>query len=223
MSSAKYFAYILRVDSGFAPNPFFDFCTLATCKPKIRKQAQKGDWIFGLGSSEYRSRLIYAMKVTNKLTFEGYWTKFSKKKSSGKSAKKRCGDNIYHTDSNGHWVQERNPFHGKQDMERDISGKFVLISDHFFYFGKNHIALPSSLKEETKNLRQGHKYIGKKIAEPFIKFLEKKPIGCHGLPLEFESCNRTENCSPESHKNNIITGNFKSHKTDCGHKIKASY
>ena len=221
----KYFAYILRVDSGFAPNPFFNFCTLATCKPKIRKKAQKGDWIFGLGSQKYRGRLIYAMKVTDKRTFDEYWTnkQFSKKKSADKSAKKRCGDNIYHTDSNGHWIQEKNPAHGKKHKERDIRGKFVLISDYFFYFGKNHIALPNSFKEETKNLRQGHKYIDKKIGEPFIRFLEKKSIGCHGLPLQFESDNKIENCRPENHKNNIIPGDFKSHKADCGYKIKASY
>ena len=41
----KYFAYILKLDSGFAPNPFYKFCTLATCKPETRKQAEVGDWI----------------------------------------------------------------------------------------------------------------------------------------------------------------------------------
>lgn len=44
----KYFFYILKHDSGFAPNPFYGFCTLATCKPEIRKQAEVGDWIVGL-------------------------------------------------------------------------------------------------------------------------------------------------------------------------------
>ena len=48
----KYFAYILAFDSGFAPNPFYGYCTLADCKPKIRKQAQVGDWIIGLGSKK---------------------------------------------------------------------------------------------------------------------------------------------------------------------------
>ena len=36
-------------DYGFAPNPFFGFCTLANCKPKIRKSANVGDWIIGTG------------------------------------------------------------------------------------------------------------------------------------------------------------------------------
>jgi hypothetical protein len=34
-------------DTGFAPNPFHDFLTLATCKPDIRKKAQIGDWVLG--------------------------------------------------------------------------------------------------------------------------------------------------------------------------------
>ncbi|WP_225761747.1 hypothetical protein [Acinetobacter sp. Marseille-P8610] len=33
----KIFSYVVSRDFGFAPNPFFNFCTLATCKPKIRK------------------------------------------------------------------------------------------------------------------------------------------------------------------------------------------
>ena len=33
------FSYVITHDSGFAPNPFGGFLTLATCKPKIRKSA----------------------------------------------------------------------------------------------------------------------------------------------------------------------------------------
>ena len=32
-------------DYGFAPNPYFGYCTLATCKPVIRRCAGVGDWI----------------------------------------------------------------------------------------------------------------------------------------------------------------------------------
>ena len=83
-NKVQYFAYIVREDSGFAPNPFFGFCTLANCKPKIRKIAQKGDWIIGLGSKSQncRDRLIYAMQVTEKISFDQYWRdkRFSRKK-----------------------------------------------------------------------------------------------------------------------------------------------
>ena len=61
----KLFVYVVRYDSGFAPNPFFGYCTLATCKPGIRKGAQEGDWIAGVGSKQkgQTRKLVYAMKV----------------------------------------------------------------------------------------------------------------------------------------------------------------
>ena len=31
------FSYVVATDSGFAPNPFFGLCTLACCKPAIRR------------------------------------------------------------------------------------------------------------------------------------------------------------------------------------------
>ncbi len=43
----RIYAYILKVDSGFAPNPFHGWCTLACCKPAIRRKARPGDWIVG--------------------------------------------------------------------------------------------------------------------------------------------------------------------------------
>ena len=36
----KVYVYILAADGGFAPNPFFGWCTLACCKPAIRRRAQ---------------------------------------------------------------------------------------------------------------------------------------------------------------------------------------
>ena len=33
----RLFSYVVARDYGFAPNPFYEMCTLATCKPRIRK------------------------------------------------------------------------------------------------------------------------------------------------------------------------------------------
>ena len=30
------YQYVLKVDHGFAPNPFYGVCTLACCKPRMR-------------------------------------------------------------------------------------------------------------------------------------------------------------------------------------------
>lgn len=46
----KLFSYVLRFDDGAAPNPFWGTCTLAICKPDIRRTANIDDWIIGTGS-----------------------------------------------------------------------------------------------------------------------------------------------------------------------------
>ena len=69
----KLFSYIVTHDAGFAPNPFWGYCTLACCKPKIRKTAQKGDWIVGLSPKAKGNKIIYAMQVEEILPFEKYF------------------------------------------------------------------------------------------------------------------------------------------------------
>ena len=46
----KLFSYIITHDIGFAPNPFFGYCTLANCKPVIRRTSKIGDWIVGISA-----------------------------------------------------------------------------------------------------------------------------------------------------------------------------
>jgi hypothetical protein len=72
----KLHSYVVARDYGFAPNPFFGVCTLATCKPGIRKVAQIGDWVVGTGSKKRKrdKRIVYAMRVTGAITFSQYWT-----------------------------------------------------------------------------------------------------------------------------------------------------
>lgn len=45
----RLFSYCIPVDDGAAPNPFWGVCTLAICKPAIRRVAEVGDWIAGVG------------------------------------------------------------------------------------------------------------------------------------------------------------------------------
>ena len=96
----KLFSYILARDFGFAPNPFYSICSLATCKPIIRKKAQIGDWIIGTGSKQLNceNKLIYIMEITDKVTFNQYWSnpKYNcKKPIINGSLKQMYGDNIY--------------------------------------------------------------------------------------------------------------------------------
>ena len=52
------FSYVIEHDLGFAPNPFHGACTLACCKPVIRKRAQLGDYILGTGAVVKRPVVI---------------------------------------------------------------------------------------------------------------------------------------------------------------------
>ena len=41
-------SYVVKYDTGFAPNPFWRYCTLMGCTPNHQDiKAVKGDWIIG--------------------------------------------------------------------------------------------------------------------------------------------------------------------------------
>ena len=81
------YSYKLRRDSGFAPNPFFEILTLATCKADIRRTKEEGAWIAGFTSVSLcrdpvgAERLIYLMKVSEKIPLSHYFgdTRFTRK------------------------------------------------------------------------------------------------------------------------------------------------
>ena len=71
----RLYSYVVARDFGFAPNPFHGFCTLATCKPEIRRTAHVGDWIVGTGSkpNDLEGRLVYAMRSSEAISFDEFW------------------------------------------------------------------------------------------------------------------------------------------------------
>jgi hypothetical protein len=108
----RVYSYVVRYDVGFAPNPFYGICTLATCKPGIRETAALDDLIVGTGSAATKRAgyLVYIMRVTEVTEFDTYWAdpKFFRKKPMMQGSKKQAfGDNIYHRRSgSGPWLQE---------------------------------------------------------------------------------------------------------------------
>lgn len=142
-------------DFGFAPNPFFGTCTLATCKPDVRKSAKINDWVLGVAGRKLDRNIyrhcILLMKVTEKLNFQQYWEdeRFElKKPCRNGSLMKMVGDNIYHKDPLNKWQQE-DSHHSMPDgttnttnLNRDTSRcEQVLVSNKFFYFGKKAIQI----------------------------------------------------------------------------------
>lgn len=182
----KLYSYVLRSDSGFAPNPFGKYCTLACCKPVIRRCAQVGDWVAGTGSKINigNDHLIYAMKVTEKLSFDEYFNdpRFSSKKPDTGLVEER-GDNIYHDDR----LDAKQSYHSEESREHDLGGRHVLVSDQFYYFGKEAVPVPEKLLEIIKK-GPGHKCnFEPGVVERFVTWIERgRKTGKHGDPYLFE-------------------------------------
>jgi hypothetical protein len=64
MSRPKVFVYKVTVDDGIAPCPQDGLLTLGVCKPAIRRNARRGDYLVGVGSiPHYGGKLIYVAQV----------------------------------------------------------------------------------------------------------------------------------------------------------------
>ncbi len=194
----KFKTYIVARDYGFAPNPFGKYCTLACCKQRIRQLLEVGDWIFGTGSKKRNQggKLVFAMNVTEKLTFQNYWNdqRFENKKPvMNGSLVQMYGDYIYHYDDQKREWKQSDSHHSLpngtvngHNLERDLSAKYVLISENFYYFGKSAIEIPEKFKSELCTPTQGHKNVNKELALKFIDWLSKNyHTGRHDDPLLF--------------------------------------
>ncbi|MFO1152779.1 MAG: hypothetical protein U1E42_03795 [Rhodospirillales bacterium] len=154
----KLYSYVVARDYGFAPNPFFGACTLATCKPNIRRVAKVGDWVLGTGCADrgLTGRAVYAMRITETMTYDEYWSdpRFQCKKPNLSGSKKQAfGDNIYHKDAaTGLWHQQ-NSHHSLENgqpnpanIENDTQTNRVLIGTKFMYWGGAGPQVPAGLR-----------------------------------------------------------------------------
>lgn len=207
----RLFSYCIPVDDGAAPNPFWGICTLAICKPVIRRVANVGDWIAGVGSTNvrgvsYQNKLVYAMKVSEKLTMEEYdihCRKYLPNKIPdihSSDYRKNVGDSIYDYSSGESKLLAS--VHNLANKEHDLNGKFVLLSNHFYYFGKNAIDIRENLFPIIKQ-GQAHK---SNFNEPykldFVEWLERTdwdPNTLHGKPqfiIDFSKYRSSGACKP---------------------------
>ena len=198
MANRRLFSYIVARDYGFAPNPFHGICSLATCKPEIRRLAQVGDWIVGTGSkTKLRAgHAVFAMKVTEALSLDEYWLdpRFHLKKPDLRSSRRRAfGDNIYHRNEDGRWIQE-DSHHSLNDgrmndanIEHDTRVPRVLLSSDFVYWGGGGPRLPLFDEESIVSSTQGHrsKFPASVVAEfeSWIRGLDDE--GYCGAPLDW--------------------------------------
>ena len=191
----RLFSYIVKSDSGFAPNPFWGYCTLADCKPSIRRTALVGDWIVGLSPKASGNRLIYAMRVGEVLSFEQYFhdKRFAAKipDYSKPGPLHKCGDNIYEPLPDGNFRQLRSThsnglIEDPDKKKHDLCGRNVLVSAEFVYFGAKGPDLPSELGDLI--VGRGHKCrFAQETIKAFIRFIENQPRGILGPPKKWPS------------------------------------
>lgn len=191
----NFYSYVITRDYGFAPNPHHSFCTLATCKPRIRSVAQVGDWVAGFGGSAtcVPRKLVYIMQVSERITFDDYWNDerfFDKRPSFMGSRKMSYGDNIYHRDlKTANWIQQNshhsldNGLTNNNNLNKDTSADAVLISNTFWYFGRNACDIPSEYQRFVAKARNHNTFHNEEDVVALITWLKSiYCIGIHGIP-----------------------------------------
>ena len=199
---SKVYMYVVARDFGFAPNPFHGTCTLATCKPVIRRNACKDDWVVGMAGGRLKAvgRCVFAMQVTQAMGFDQYWSDpeyLDKRPVRNGSSRMMVGDNIYCRDpSTGAWLQA-DSHHSSPDgsqnqhnVDRDTSSDRVLVSRRFFYFGRAAPAVPAGLLSGLgfKNA-VGHRVFQSERCGGLLEWLHKaqgaRVNEVSGLPFQF--------------------------------------
>jgi hypothetical protein len=169
-------------------------CSLAICKPGIRRVAERGDWVAGLGSKaapsgDLSGRLVYAMRIEEVLSLKDY-DRLAKQRWPHRipnikslALQDRLGDCLYDY-SHGSPVQ-RKGVHGRGNIETDLSGENVLLSRDFYYFGNKAISLPDDLLPICHQ-SQGHRSSSNSTYfRPFVRWIRSvvaKPGQLYGWP-----------------------------------------
>jgi hypothetical protein len=182
-------SYVVVHDTGFAPNPFHGYCTLAACTPNhLGVHLDEGHWLVGNSTAATGNRLIYAMRITEVMDFDDYFRdpRFAAKKPRDDTGQNRCGDNIYYRDESGAWRQAL-AFHHIEpgSLEKDTKNPRVFISDYFFYFGDMAPNLPAefgSLIQMRQGCRCNHEA---ETVAAFVEWLTSTYTpGLHGPPRD---------------------------------------
>ncbi len=212
------YSYCMPSDDGAAPNPYWRVCTLVICKPGIRATANKGDWIAGTGAKraflgdgttrDMSGRLIYAMKVTEKMTMPEYDV-HTQAKLAGKvpdwghrDVRRRVGDSLYDFSKSRAAPKQRDGVHGAGNVKTDLRGKHALLSTHFYYFGDQAIRLPTRLREIAQNRRGHRRHVNDRYLEEFVRWIDGlglRPGVLVGQPLcdLFEDETTSVRCAKE--------------------------
>ncbi|WP_299309670.1 hypothetical protein [uncultured Croceicoccus sp.] len=194
------YSYVIDHDFGFAPNPFFGACTLATCKPQIRERASSGDHVMGTGCAKRgrSGRFVYMMRIDEIIEYDDYWAdeRFKKKRPTlHRGIAHGFGDNIYHRDADGSW-QQANSLHTFPDgspnpynREHDTHSRKVLIGREFVYFGGDGPLVPAEFRDwkgdDVCGKRGYRRHFAAGLAEAVIEWGMGLGSGLKGTPADW--------------------------------------
>lgn len=143
----RLYSYVVREDTGLAPNPFWGWCTLAVCTPNHQgSRVRANDWIAGFLTKAREHRFLYAMEVAEILDLDDYYhdPRFEPKKPNLRGDwQQRCGDNFYCRSKDGEWIRHRNAFHLDEAVkQKDTRFAKAFVGTRFWYLGKSAAHLP---------------------------------------------------------------------------------
>lgn len=196
----RLYSYVVARDYGFAPNPFYGCCSLACCKPEIRRTADIGDWVVGTGShaNNRGDKIVFAMKIEHALTFNEYWSdaRFSSKRPFLQGSKKQAfGDNIYHKNTKGLWIQQNshhsltNGDSNPKNIAHDTQTNRVLVGSDYVYWGGEGPTIPVNLRSRLCKKGPGHKCnFSTEFVDNVVAWI--RSVGDHGVsgaPFDWRS------------------------------------
>lgn len=206
--------YVQPWDFGMAPNIQGGICTLATCKPAIRKHVELGkEWVLAVGAvktlmhveggkqfENWKDRLVYAMIPDERLSYDEYHRdpRFAAKIP---HSRQEPGDNIYHLDATGTKYEALdcvNDIHRSNDRliynpdfsRNDLMAPVALVAHKFWYWGENapHLA-DTGLKKKTietiMHAKRGHLFVrDPAVIRDVVDWLRAQEPGIHGQPRQ---------------------------------------
>jgi hypothetical protein len=199
------YSYVIDHDLGFAPNPFHGICTLACCKPYIRKYAKEGDYVVGTAAADtpIHRHMSYWMRVSRVVTFDEYWRdpQFQLKRPDMRAGRMyRYGDNIYYRDAASGAYRAVDSFHSEvhggaspDNLQTDTGiTPRVLLGDEFAYWGKDGPEIPEPLRKVFVAKRYHKCRFKPDEVKAFLSWLETVPgRGFLGRPAHWRCARKS--------------------------------
>lgn len=164
--------------------------------------AKVGDLVFGCGSvtNDRVGEIICALRITETLTFQQYWDdpRYAMKRPNFHASPSHAyGDNIYHRNALGRWIQERSHHSfsdgslNEDNLNRDTAtSERVLLSNDFVYFGRESISIPGRLRSFANddlypNVRDYRVGFTPSFISAIERWFNKLPRGNLGRPIDW--------------------------------------